>query len=51
LEYWPTQAGSQLEEVNRQAHSLTAWWGTGDLTLFVVLLLVAAGYLVVKRDA
>ena len=36
LEYWPTQAGSQLEEVNRQAHSLTAWWGTGDLTLFVV---------------
>ena len=37
-EYWPTQAGSQLEEVTRQAHALTAWWGTGDLALFVVVL-------------
>jgi len=50
-EYWPTQAGSQLEEVTRQAHSLTAWWGTGDLVLFVVVLLVVAGYALVKRDA
>jgi ABC-2 type transport system permease protein len=50
-EYWPTQAGGQLEEVNRQAHSLTAWWGTGDLVLFIVILLVAAGYGLVKRDA
>lgn len=50
-EYWPTQAGSQLEEVNRQAHSLTAWWGTGDLALFIALLLVAAGYALLKRDA
>ena len=50
-EYWPTQAGSQLEQVTRQAHALTAWWGTGDLALFVALLLVAAGYLVTRRDA
>jgi hypothetical protein len=50
-EYWPTQAGSQLEEVTRQAHSLTAWWGTGDLVLFIVLLLAAAAYGLVKRDA
>jgi ABC-2 type transport system permease protein len=50
-EYWPTEAGGQLEEVNRQAHSLTAWWGTGDLVLFIALLLVAAGYGLVKRDA
>jgi ABC-2 type transport system permease protein len=50
-EYWPTQAGGQLEEVHRQAHSLTAWWGTGDLVLFIVILLVAAGYGLVKRDA
>ena len=50
-EYWPTQAGSQLEEVTRQAHALTAWWGTGDLALFVVVLLVIAGYVLVKRDA
>jgi ABC-2 type transport system permease protein len=51
LEYWPTQAGSQLEEVTRQSHALTAWWGTGDLALFVLLLLGAAGYALVKRDA
>jgi ABC-2 type transport system permease protein len=50
-EYWPTEAGSQLEEVTRQAHALTAWWGTGDLALFVVVLLVIAGYALVKRDA
>ena len=50
-EYWPTQAGSQLEEVNRQAHALTAWWGTADLVAFVVVLLVLAGYALVKRDA
>jgi hypothetical protein len=50
-EYWPTQAGGQLEEVNLQAHSLTAWWGTGDLVLFIFLLLLAAGYALVKRDA
>jgi hypothetical protein len=51
LEYWPTEAGGQLEEVNRQAHALSAWWGTGDLALFVFVLLAAAGYLLVKRDA
>lgn len=50
-EYWPTQAGGQLEQVNRQAHALTAWWGTGDLALFVALLLLVAGYLTVRRDA
>lgn len=49
--YWPTQAGSQLEEVTRQAHSLTAWWGTGDLALFVAVLLVIAGWSLVRRDA
>ncbi|HUB71328.1 MAG TPA: ABC transporter permease [Acidimicrobiales bacterium] len=50
-EYWPTEAGSQLEEVTRQSHALTAWWGTGDLVLFVLALLVVAGYALVKRDA
>ena len=50
-EYWPTQAGSQLEEVTRQSHALTAWWGTGDLVLFIALVLVAAGYTLAKRDA
>lgn len=50
-EYWPTQAGSQLTSVYRQAHSLSAWWGAGVLALFVVVLLVIAGYAVVRRDA
>lgn len=50
-EYWPTEAGSQLEEVTRQAHALTAWWGTGDLALFVLVLLVIVGYALVKRDS
>jgi len=50
-EYWPTQAGSQVQQVARQPHALTAWWGTGDLALFVVVLLVVAGYSLVKRDA
>jgi ABC-2 type transport system permease protein len=49
--YWPTEAGSQLEQVTRQAHALTAWWGTGDLALFVLVLLVIAGYCLVTRDA
>lgn len=50
-EYWPTQAGSQLEEVSRQSHALTAWWGTGDLVLFIIVLLLAAGLALLKRDA
>jgi hypothetical protein len=40
-----------LEEVTRQAHALTAWWGTADLALFVLVLLVIAGYALVKRDS
>ena len=50
-EYWPTQAGGQLEEVTRQPHALTAWWGTGDLVLFILVLLFAAGFALAKRDA
>jgi len=48
--YWPTQAGSQLEHVSRQAHALSAWWGTGDLALFVAVLLGIAGWVLVRRD-
>jgi ABC-2 type transport system permease protein len=50
-EYWPTQAGSQLEQVTRKAHALSAWWGTGDLALFVAVLLFVASWLTVRRDA
>jgi ABC-2 type transport system permease protein len=50
-EYWPTQAGEQIREVARLPHALTAWWGTGDLALFVAVLLVVAGYMFQERDA
>jgi hypothetical protein len=50
-EYWPTQAGNRVTELTQGAHTLTAWWGTGDMALFVVVLLVVAGYLLVKRDS
>ncbi|MGH9106743.1 MAG: ABC transporter permease subunit, partial [Acidimicrobiales bacterium] len=49
--YWPTQAGAQVQEVSHQAHALTAWWGLGELALFVAVLLVVAGYALTKRDA
>jgi hypothetical protein len=48
--YWPTQAGSQLEAVTRPAHALSAWWGTGDLALFVAILLSVAGWMLARRD-
>jgi hypothetical protein len=50
-EYWPTEAGDQLERLTRDAHTLSAWWGTGDFALFIALLLLVAGYLFVRRDA
>ena len=36
---------------SRGANTLTAWWGAGDMALFVVVLLACAGYVLVKRDA
>jgi len=49
-EYWPTNAGTRLTELTQSAHTLTAWWGAGDLLLFVVVLLLVAGTVLVKRD-
>ncbi|HTV11629.1 MAG TPA: ABC transporter permease [Acidimicrobiales bacterium] len=50
-EYWPTQAGQQVGEVARQAHSLTAWWGLADFFAFVLVLLGLSAYALTKRDA
>lgn len=50
-EYWPTNAGGRVTELTQGAHTLTAWWGVGDLLLFVAVLITAAGVLLVKRDA
>jgi ABC-2 type transport system permease protein len=50
-EYWPTQAGSRIGVLHQGAHDLTAWWGAGDMALFIVVLLLVAGYALAKRDA
>ncbi|HYA44186.1 MAG TPA: hypothetical protein VED59_01160 [Acidimicrobiales bacterium] len=50
-EYWPTNAGVRVTELTQGAHTLTAWWGAGDLAAFVIVVLAAAGILLVKRDA
>lgn len=50
-EYWPTEAGRRLIVLSHPANTLTAWWGTADLALFIVVLLVIAGYALVERDA
>ncbi len=50
-EYWPTNAGARLTELTQGPHTLTAWWGAGDLLAFVVVLLGVAGTLLVRRDS
>jgi ABC-2 type transport system permease protein len=49
-EYWPTQAGTSITKRIPDPHTLTAWWGLGEFALVVAVLLVIAGYLVVRRD-
>jgi hypothetical protein len=50
-EYWPTEAGRRLIELDHGPNTLSAWWGTGDLALFIVVLLLVADYALAKRDA
>ncbi|HLI54685.1 MAG TPA: ABC transporter permease [Acidimicrobiales bacterium] len=50
-EYWPTNAGRQVAQLTTGAHSLTAWWGFGEMALFVAAVLVVAFWLLEKRDA
>ncbi len=49
--YWPTEAGRQVVLLTHGPNSLSAWWGTAVLGAFVVALLLAAGYLMDRRDA
>lgn len=49
--YWPTQAGSQLFAVHRDAHTLSAWAGFGVMCLFVAIVLGVALVLLGRRDA
>jgi hypothetical protein len=50
-EYWPTEAGRRLITLDHGPNTLSAWWGTGDLALFIVVLLLIADYALAKRDA
>lgn len=49
--YWPTQAGSQVTKVFRPSDALSAWWGAGEMALFVAVLLVVAFFVLQRRDA
>ncbi|HTT89681.1 MAG TPA: ABC transporter permease [Acidimicrobiales bacterium] len=50
-EYWPTQAGARVVSVMREPHTLTAWWGFGELALFVAVLFGLAYLVLQRRDA
>jgi ABC-2 type transport system permease protein len=50
-EYWPTQAGSQIFVLHRDAHTLAAWSGFGVMVLFTAIVLAAANYVLRRRDA
>jgi ABC-2 type transport system permease protein len=50
-EYWPTQAGGQVTDVVRTAHSLSPWAGFGVFFFFVAILSGLALALLNRRDA
>jgi len=49
--YWPTRAGEQILVVTRDANTLPAWVGFGELALFVAALFALAYVLLGRRDA
>jgi hypothetical protein len=51
IEWWPSEAGSRVLTVVRDAHTLTAWEGFGWFALFVAVLLVLGGVVLERRDA
>jgi ABC-2 type transport system permease protein len=50
-EWWPTQAGSQVYVVHRDAHTLAAWPGLGVLAVFTAIVFAAALWVIERRDA
>jgi ABC-2 type transport system permease protein len=50
-EWWPTEAGTQVFAVTRDAHTLSAWSGFGVLVAFTAILLIAANTVLNRRDA
>jgi ABC-2 type transport system permease protein len=51
LKYWPTQAGAQIVQVHRDAHTLSAWPGFAVMVIFGVVVLAAALFTMNRRDA
>jgi ABC-2 type transport system permease protein len=49
--FWPTQAGQEITNVVRGAHTLSAWEGFGVMCLFVAIVLFFAFFLLDRRDA
>jgi hypothetical protein len=49
--FWPTNAGTQVAMVVRDAHTLPAWAGFGVMALFVAVVLTVALVLLDRRDA
>jgi ABC-2 type transport system permease protein len=54
--YWPigadpANAGQQVTVINRDAHTLSAWLGFGEMALFVAVVLGLAYMLLQRRDA
>ncbi|HTV11759.1 MAG TPA: ABC transporter permease [Acidimicrobiales bacterium] len=49
--YWPTGAGEQVVMVTRDANTLPAWLGFGELALFVAVLGALGYFLLQRRDA
>jgi ABC-type transport system involved in multi-copper enzyme maturation permease subunit len=50
-EFWPTQAGSQIFVIHRDAHTLAAWSGFGVMVLFTAVVVGVAHYAIERRDA
>ncbi len=49
--YWPTNAGQEVTRLHRDAHTLAAWTGFGEMAAFVAVVLVIALYVLERRDA
>ena len=50
-EFWPTQAGGQLTDVYRAAHTLQPWPGFGVMCLFTAIVYAIAWTPLDRRDA
>jgi hypothetical protein len=50
-QWWPTNAGTQVAMVTRDAHTLPAWVGFGWMAAFTAIVIIVAFTLLQRRDA